>query len=64
MQVSHLMWNPTQQHATAAAGSELVTMRNGHHMLVGGFQVTHDTLYYMLPKKSQVTQITRSSGKN
>jgi hypothetical protein len=36
---SHLIQNPSQQHAATAATNELVRMENSPCMLVGGFQV-------------------------
>jgi len=42
----HLTRNPPRRHAAAAAGNELLTTRNGRGMLVGGFRVTWDTVYY------------------
>jgi hypothetical protein len=44
--VSRVTWNSPRQHAASAAVIELVTTRNSRRMLVGGFRVVWDDLYF------------------
>jgi hypothetical protein len=42
---SHLTQKPPKQHVITAAWNELVTTQSSHHMLVGGFQITWNSVY-------------------
>lgn len=43
--MSHLTWNLSRQHASVAAGKEMVTTRKSRRVLVSVFLVTRDALY-------------------